>query len=104
MSSWRKVKRLFWQSGQPGADENVEGRPPEGELTDAEFAEFLAENPHAVPPGGVEAPVEGSRVPVRMEHGAVSIDFQAQYDAAGIPDTDEAEQLENFLARLDDSL
>jgi len=34
----------------------------------------------------------------------VGIDFQAQYDAAGIPDTDEVEQLENFLTRLDPAL
>ena len=34
----------------------------------------------------------------------IQIDFQQQYDLAGIPDTDEVEQLENFLARLDPSL
>lgn len=33
-----------------------------------------------------------------------NIDFQALYDQAGIPNTDEVEQLEKFLSGLDDTL
>lgn len=103
MSSWKKVKGLFWQSGASG-----EAAPaPSDELSDAEFAEFLGQSPHAVP-GGVAAPgapLEGGWVPPPPGGANGSeIDFQAQYDAAGIPDTDEVEQLESFLSRLDDSL
>lgn len=104
MSSWKKVRSLFWQSA-----EREDGAPPGPsgeELSDAQFAEFLASNPHAVPPGvppGAAVPV-GGVVPVAFEAGTSNIDFQAQYDAAGIPDTDEVEQLENFLSRLDSSL
>jgi hypothetical protein len=90
---------LFWQSGPAG------GRAPtaEAELSDAEFAQMLASSPHAVPEAPVQA-VDGSRVPVQFEAGASQIDFQAQYDVAGIPNTDEVEQLEGFLSRLDTSL
>src|SRR4051812_41747639 len=116
MSSWKKVKGLFWQANASG-----EGEPaPAGELSDAEFAEFLGTSPHAVPPPGPDfsaqnvaarnaaqagAPLDGW-VPQAQpgSAGAFEIDFQAQYDAAGVPDTDEVEQLESFLSRLDDSL
>lgn len=36
--------------------------------------------------------------------GSVTIDFQADYDASGIPNTDEVEQLELFLSGLDQQL
>jgi hypothetical protein len=98
MSSWKKVKNLFWQGGaSPGAP------PGTAELSDAEFAEFLGSNPHAVPPSPLAAP-EPAWVPPPEGAAGSGIDFQAQYDAAGIPDTDEVEQLESFLTRLDDSL
>jgi hypothetical protein len=105
MSSWKKVKGLFWQPGS-GAD----ARPaPAGELSDAEFAEFLGASPHAVPApaaGTLGGPQEGAWLPSAGGAGAgvSDIDFQGQYDAAGIPDTDEVEQLESFLSRLDESL
>jgi hypothetical protein len=117
MSSWKKVKGLFWQSGAGGGAEPA----PPGELSDAEFAEFLGTSPHAVPPGvppgapplGASSPAAdvlggtsaGGWVPAPPGGASASgIDFQALYDAAGIPDTDEVEQLEGFLSRLDDSL
>lgn len=113
MSSWKKVKGLFWQSNASGEAEPA----PAGELSDAEFAEFLGTSPHAVPPPGAGfagqnlaeprgAPRDGGWVPPAQpgSAGSFEIDFQAQYDAAGIPDTDEVEQLESFLSRLDDSL
>jgi hypothetical protein len=112
MSSWKKVKGLFWQQGASGAAEPA----PTGELSDAEFAEFLGASPHAVPApaagagqrgsGQLGAQLEGGWGPAAQpgSAGSFEIDFQAQYDAAGIPDTDEVEQLEGFLSRLDDSL
>src|SRR5262245_2722664 len=108
MSSWKKVKNLFWQSSGGGA------APPQaaggggaagGELSDAEFAAMLQGSPHAVPKDAPPAAVDAGSVRLATDvTGAVKIDFQEQYDLAGIPDTDEVEQLENFLARLDPSL
>jgi hypothetical protein len=112
MSSWKKVKGLIWQSGESGEA----AAAPADELSDTEFAEFLGHSPHAVPPltpgtpaeplfaGQPGAPLEGAWATPQAGAGSSGLDFQAQYDAAGIPDTDEVEQLENFLSRLDESL
>jgi hypothetical protein len=102
-SSWNKVKELFWQAGEPAAGAEPSGSPAE-ELSDAEFAEMLAASPHAVPPAQSVEPVTTVNVALAGDPAHVTIDFQAQYDLAGIPDTDEVEQLENFLSRLDSSL
>ncbi len=67
-----------------------------------EFAELLASSPHAVPAEAAPTPVAG--VTVEYRAGSASLDFQALYDSAGIPNSDEVEQLENFLSRLDASL
>jgi hypothetical protein len=95
MSSWRKVKGLFWQSEEPapGASD---------ELSDAEFQELLSTE-HAVPERAVPA-VDPSTVSMTAEGGTVTIDFQTDYDSAGIPNTDEVEQLERFLGGLDQNL
>jgi len=100
MSGWKKVRSLFWQ---PGAAEG--GAAPGGDsLSDEDFAALLATSEHAVAPDAAD-PVDPATVSVTAAaDGALAIDFQAQYDAAGIPDTDEVEQLEGFLNRLDASL
>jgi DNA repair ATPase RecN len=93
MSSWKKVRNLFWQSGAGPAGQT--------ELSDAEFAELLSTSPQAqVEPATPQlAPEAAAALPEGAE-----IDFQTQYDLAGIPNTDEVEQLESFLERLDNSL
>jgi len=103
--SWTKVKSLFWQSGdqEPPRPRAKSGEGSGADISDEEFAKLLASDPHAVPKGAGE-PVDPISVKLNVDGGAVSIDFQEQYDLAGIPDTDEVEQLENFLARLDESL
>lgn len=100
--SWKKVKNLFWQS----PDGPSAAPPPEGaevhEISDADFQAMLAGTPAAPqPPPDV---VDPSTLNISSAGGAITIDFQAQYDLAGIPDTDEVEQLEGFLTRLDPSL
>ncbi len=95
MSNWTKVRSLFWQSGEPEAATGPE-------LSDQEFAELLSTE-HAVPEGAVEG-VDPAEVVTSGAAGALEIDFQAQYDAAGIPNTDEVEQLERFLGGLDQNL
>jgi hypothetical protein len=97
--SWKKVTNLFWQSG----DSAAAAEPPAEELSDADFQAMLAQSPHAVPQAAPE-PVDVSAMNVGYEGGAAQIDFQEQYDLAGIPDTDEVEQLEGFLTRLDSSM
>ena len=100
MSSWKKVRNLFWQSGEPVAEAELEA------MSDDEFASLVGDSPLAVPANApLEAePVDVSQVSYETQGAAVQIDFQGQYDAAGIPDTDEVEKLEDFLARLDTSL
>jgi|HubBroStandDraft_5_1064220.scaffolds.fasta_scaffold252063_1 Xaa-Pro aminopeptidase len=95
MSSWTKVRSLFWQSGAPTGGAGAE-------LSDQEFQELLATE-HAVPEGPVEG-VDPAGIVTSDAAGSVEIDFQAQYDVAGIPDTDEVEQLERFLGGLDQNL
>jgi hypothetical protein len=99
MSSWTKVKGLFWQpdDAAPGA-----GQEAGQELSDAEGAELLS-NEHAVPDRGVTA-VDPSTITMSSDGNTVVIDFQGQYDEAGIPNTDEVEQLERFLSGLDQNL
>jgi hypothetical protein len=96
MSSWSKVRGLFWQSGTPEG-----GAEPE--ISDQEFAELMSSE-HAVPEQAVEGVDPAGVVVSGGGGGAVEIDFQAQYDIAGIPNTDEVEQLERFLGGLDENL
>lgn len=107
-SPWKKVKGLFWQSGAseepPAAPAVSESADAGGEMSDAEFAALLEGNPLAVPKEAHDDPVDVAAVRVEALGEGVQIDFQQQYDLAGIPDTDEVEQLENFLQRLDPSL
>jgi hypothetical protein len=95
MSSWSKVKNLFWQSP-------ADATPSDDDAAVAELQELLS-NEHAVPAGPVH-PVDPSTVAIQSDGAALAIDFQAQYDAAGIPNTDEVEQLERFLSGLDANL
>ena len=95
---WKSVKNLFWQSGDGEAEIDPE------EMSDEEFAAMLSESEHAVPEHPVES-VDPQGVEFHAGGAAgVEIDFQAQYDSAGIPNTDEVEQLERFLNGLDQAL
>ena len=101
MSGWKKVRNLFWVAETPA---NAEPAPPTEELSDDEFAALLSGSEHAVPPGQAEQ-VPSAEVRLGAGEGdVVKIDFQEQYNLAQIPDTDEVEQLEAFLGRLDLSL
>jgi hypothetical protein len=100
MSGWKSVRNLFWVSN------GASGKVPEAggeELSDEEFEALLSSSEHAVPPG-VSEPVPSEALKLGAQEGVVALDFQAQYDLAGIPNTDEVEQLEGFLSRLDGSL
>lgn len=75
-------------------------------MSDDEFASLVGDSALAVPADAPleAAPVDVSQVSYEAVGATMNIDFQAQYDAANIPDTDEVEKLEDFLARLDTSL
>ncbi len=89
MSGWKKMKSLFVTSDEPEAA----ATPMVNE------AELLA----------MELPAgEVGTLPPSAQGGALgrggAIAFQPLYDEAGIPNTDEVESLEKFLAGLEDSL
>jgi hypothetical protein len=89
MSSWNKLKSMFV------VNEGGVGASP-GSVEDA-----LKElEKYELPPGDV------GTLPAETSPQALtgSIDFQALYDQAGIPNTDEVEALERFLAGLDTNI
>lgn len=104
MSGWNKVKGLFWQSPDDQRSDSDAALDESDPLTDEDFAAMLATSEHAVPPEAADAVPLASIETQSTATGAIEIDFQHQYDLAGIPDTDEVEQLESFLGRLDGSL
>lgn len=92
---WDKVKRLFVQS-EPGSLRV----PPPADLAQVEAQVDADLAALELPPGRVAS------LPAGTDPEALrgTIDFQALYDQAGIPNTDEVEQLEKFLGGLDDTL
>ena len=92
--SWKRVKRLFVVSeGDPGAATPADLSAVEAQV-DADLAalELPAGQVGSLPAGTDPTALKGN------------IDFQALYDQAGIPNTDEVEQLEKFLEGLDNTL
>ncbi len=91
---WNKLKSLFVVSSEPAPQTGAAA--PDLAGIDPELAKYL------VPPeGGGAATLPPTADPAQLT-GA--IDFQALYDQAGIPNTDEVEALEKFLGGLDESL
>lgn len=92
--AWDKVKRLFIQSDE---GHHV---PDPGDLAQVQAQVEADLAALELPPGQV------AHLPADTDPSALSgtIDFQALYDQAGIPNTDEVEQLERFLGGLDNSL
>jgi vacuolar-type H+-ATPase subunit I/STV1 len=84
--AWNKLKSLFVQSDSSKA-------------SDATLAEL--EEKYQLPADAAGAvDLTAAATPV----AAGELDFQALYDQAGIPNTDEVEALERFLQGLDDTL
>ena len=92
MSSWNKLKSMFvMNEGGAGASA---GSVEEADAVLRELEKY------ELPPG--EAVALPAQTPAQALTGA--IDFQALYDQAGIPNTDEVEALERFLAGLDSNI
>jgi hypothetical protein len=97
--AWNKLKRLFVvdtsQGAAPAAAPAEAGEHDRIEsLTDADLAalQLPPDKVGTLPPSTDPSALKGT------------IDFQALYDQAGVPNTDEVEQLEKFLSGLDDGL
>jgi archaellum component FlaC len=89
--AWNKLKSLFIvQDGKPSS-----ASPEDNAAIDAAIAKYQV--------GPDTAPVA---LPADTDPSKLSgtIDFQAMYDSAGIPNTDEVESLESFLHELDTEL
>jgi hypothetical protein len=88
--AWNKLKSLFVESENPKETESA---------AMAELEKFQVPE---------DAPTDAATgVPLSAAPAVVSegeLDFQALYDQAGIPNTDEVEALERFLHGLDESL
>ena len=84
--AWNKLKSLFI------VQENQAAAAPDQTSVDALIAKYQ------VPPEEPPAQLPPSTDPKQLSG---TIDFQALYDQAGIPNTDEVEALEKFLVELD---
>jgi hypothetical protein len=84
---WDKLKSLFVVK-EPPADKSAL------EMSESDLNAFELPKDGGGPP-----PLPPDAVPATL--GAGTIDFQALYDQAGIPNTDEVEALEKFLGGLD---
>jgi hypothetical protein len=102
--NWNKLKSLFVVANQSPTDPGSDAMPLPADMSDIdpELAKYL------VPEGSTGG--AGAAMPPPLPAGADAaqltgtIDFQALYDQAGIPNTDEVEALEKFLGGLDQQL
>jgi archaellum component FlaC len=87
---WNKIKSLFVVADKQGTSIS----PDDNAAIDAAIAKYQMppEPTPQLPPDTTPAQLSGT------------IDFQALYDQAGIPNTDEVESLERFLVELDTEL
>jgi hypothetical protein len=87
--AWNKLKSMFVVSDQPTPEVATD---TDQVLKDLEKYQLPPEQKGTLPQGTLPEALTGT------------IDFQALYDQAGIPNTDEVEALEKFLHGLDTSL
>jgi len=87
--AWNKIKSMFVVSDQASSPSDAD---PDQILRDLAKYELPPGETGTLPPGTSSEALSGQ------------IDFQALYDQAGIPNTDEVEALERFLGGLDESL
>ena len=96
--AWNKLKSMFVTSegaaplSQPSQQQMLPSDDPDQVLRDLEKYQLPPEEKVELPPNTPAAALTGT------------IDFQALYDQAGIPNTDEVEALQRFLGGLDSSL
>ncbi len=90
--AWNKIKSLFIvQENEAAASASADDHS----VIEAELAKFQV--PASEPPAQLPADTDPSKL-------SGTIDFQALYDTAGVPNTDEVEALEKFLAELEADL
>jgi hypothetical protein len=86
--AWNKIKSMFVVSDSPAPA----AADPDQVIADLEKYQLPAGDVAPLPEGTTPAALSGQ------------VDFQALYDQAGIPNTDEVEAVERFLGGLDQSL
>lgn len=96
---WNKLKSLFVVTDQHQAPASLDDVAL---LADDDLSDLDPELAKYLVPEGTDAPPPLPAADPAQLTGA--IDFQSLYDQAGIPNTDEVEALEKFLAGLDDQL
>jgi hypothetical protein len=89
---WSKIKSMFVVTDSSPAPDQSSEVDADQLLKDVEKYQVPAGEAGTLPTGTDAAALSGQ------------IDFQALYDQAGIPNTDEVEALERFLGGLDESL
>ena len=93
---WNKIKSLFVVTeGEQGASPPPPATADDHAVIDAELAKYR------VPENEPVAQLPPDTDPAKLSG---TIDFQAMYDTAGVPNTDEVEALEKFLVELDTNL
>jgi hypothetical protein len=90
--AWNKIKSMFVVS-----EGSVSAAPSDVDHTLQTLKDL---EKYELPPGEV-APLPAGTSPAALSG---QIDFQALYDQAGIPNTDEVEALERFLGGLDENM
>jgi hypothetical protein len=92
--AWNKIKSLFIVQDNEG-QATPAASPEDHAVIEAELAKFQV--PASEPPAQLPADTDPAKL-------SGTIDFQALYDTAGVPNTDEVEALEKFLVELDTDL
>ncbi|MGE5186505.1 MAG: hypothetical protein ACM31C_30825, partial [Acidobacteriota bacterium] len=94
--AWNKIKSLFVVSENEGNQPAAPSASADDHaVIEAELAKFQV--PASEPPAQLPPDTDPSKL-------SGQIDFQALYDTAGVPNTDEVEALEKFLTELEADL
>jgi hypothetical protein len=93
--AWNKIKSLFIVQDNAGGGAASLASADDHAVIDAELQKYQV--PASEPPAQLPPDTDPSKL-------SGTIDFQAMYDTAGVPNTDEVEALEKFLVELENDL
>jgi hypothetical protein len=93
--AWNKIKSLFIVQENEGGGAAPAASPEDHAVIEAELQKYQV--PASEPAAQLPADTDPSKL-------SGTIDFQAMYDTAGVPNTDEVEALEKFLIELEADL
>jgi polyhydroxyalkanoate synthesis regulator phasin len=93
--AWNKIKSLFIVQENEGGPGVPAASPEDHAVIEAELQKYQV--PASEPAAQLPPDTDPSKL-------SGTIDFQAMYDTAGVPNTDEVEALEKFLVELENDL